>query len=129
MSLLLIVLLLDESHLELISELIEDVLKEFNLNDEDWRKLGRELGVYIKGQKYSYPDNSSILKKCLREWLSSGRSRGSVATSSFFWFGSAGLSPTLDELAAALKRIGYSEAGEYIIKTCKLIIMFNDQCY
>ena len=114
MSLLLIVLLLDENHLELV----EDVLKETNFNDKDWEQLGHELRVYAIGQEYGYPGN---LKECLRRWLSPG-------TSSFFWR-FRNVPPTLDGLAAALKSIGYSEAGEYIIKTCKLIIMFNDQCY
>ena len=109
MSLLLIVLLLDGSHLGLV----EDVLKEINFNDKDWERLGRELGVQIELKVYSYSENSSILKECLRGWLSR------------IWRHS----PTLYELADALKGIGYSEAAEYIIKTCKLIIMFNDQCY
>ena len=114
MSLLLIVLLLDISHLELV----EDVLKETNFNDEDWRQLGRELGVYMK---YGYPEN---LKDCLREWLNSG---GTFSSGSYMRI--CNMPPTLDDLAAALKSIGYKEAGEYIIKTCKLVIMFNDQCY
>ena len=114
MSLLLIVLLLDGSHLELV----EDVLKETNFNDKDWYKLGRELGVYTRGLDYGYPGN---LKEFLREWLSPGTS------SSFLRIYDG--SPTLYDLATALDSIGYSEAGEYIIKTCKLIIMFNDQCY
>ena len=114
MSLLLIVLLLDESHLELV----EDVLKETNFNIEDWPTLGRGLGVYIRGQEYGYPGS---LKECLRKWLSPGTS------SSFLWLRSG--PPTLYELAAVLVSIGYIKAGEYIIKTCKLIIMFNDQCY
>ena len=115
MSLLLIVLLLDESHLELV----EDVLKETNFNIEDWEQLGRGLNrVYTRGQEYVYPGS---LKECLRKWLSPGTS------SSFLWIHDP--SSTLDDLAAALKRIGYRRAGEYIIKTCKLIIMFNDQCY
>ena len=104
MSLLLIVLLLDESHLELV----EDVLKEINFNDEDCYKLGQVLRVHTKQQ------DDNMLKECLRKWLR-------------FWIYAG--PPTLDDLADALKRIGYSEAGEYIIKTCKLIIMFNDQCY
>ena len=120
MSLLLIVLLLDESHLELV----EDILKDINFNNEDWKQLGRELGVYTTGQSYSYPDNSSILKECLRGWLTS-----SGATGYFLRIRPDGLFPTLYDLADALKSIGYNEAGEYIIKTCKLIIMFNDQCY
>ena len=107
-------MLLDESHLELV----EDVLKETNFNYEDWKKLGHELEVYAIGQEYSYPGN---LKKCLRQWLSPG-------TSSFF-LRFRNVPPTLYDLATALKRIGYREAGKYIIKTCKLIIMFNDQCY
>ena len=109
MSLLLIVFLLDESHLELI----EDVLKETNFNDEDWEQLGRGLGVYFWNIN---PENSLDLKECLRRWLS-------AVTILRIW------PSTLDDLADALKRIGYIEAAEYIIKTCKLIIMFNDQCY
>ena len=108
MSLLLIVLLLDKSHLELV----EDVLKETNFNDEDWFELGRELGVYFVKQKNLYPaEDSLMLKDCLRRWLSANY-----------------CNPILNDLAVALVRIGY-EAGEYIIKACKLIIMFNDQCY
>ena len=116
-------MLLDESHLELV----EDVLKEINFNDEDWRldwrQLGRELGVHVQSLKYSYSENSLILKECLREWLS-------PSTSSHYWqrILDDEPGPSLYDLAAALKSIGYSEAGEYIIKTCKLI-MFNDQCY
>ena len=113
MSLLLIVLLLDESHLELV----EDVLKEINFNNEDWKQLGRELGVYLRNIN---PENSLNLKECLREWLSSGAGR--------YRFQIRPL-PTLGGLAGALDRIGYRRAGEYIIETCKLIIMFNDQCY
>ena len=108
MSLLLIVFLLDGSDLELV----EDVLKEIKFNDKDWKQLGRKLGVLFVQQKNS--KDSSNLKECLRRWLSA------------FWHDDR---PTLYELADALKRIGYSEAAEYIIKTCKLIIMFNDQCY
>ena len=76
MSLLLIVLLLDESHLELV----EDVLKETNFNNEDWEQLGQELGVYVEWLEYSNSnkENSLNLKGCLREWLSPG-------TSSFFF--------------------------------------------
>ena len=111
MSLLLIVLLLDESHLELV----EDVLKEINFNNEDCYKLGRVLRVHAKQQ------DENMLKECLRKWLRSG------ATSNRFWIYAG--PPTLDDLADALKRIGYKEAGEYISKTCKLIIMFNDQHY
>ena len=108
-------MLLDESHLELV----EDVLKEANFNNEDWEQLGRGLnGVYIRGQEYVYPGS---LKEYLRKWLSPGTS------SSFVWLRSG--PPTLYELAAVLVSIGYIKAGEYIIKTCKLIIMFNDQCY
>ena len=118
MRLLLIVLLLDESHLELV----EDVLKETNFNNKDWEQLGRELGVYDELLKYSYSENSLKLKSCLREWFSPG-------TSSYFRWAQRNDPPTLYDLAAALVSIGYSEAGEYIIKTCKLIIMFNDQCY
>ena len=110
MSLLLIVLLLDKSHLELV----EDVLKEINFNDADWKQLGQKLGVHDERLDYIYSKDSSNLKKCLRTWLSAIRHDDP---------------PTLDGLAIALKSIGYIEAGEYIIKTCKLIIMFNDQCY
>ena len=91
-------MLLDESHLELV----EDVLKEINFNNKDWDKLGRELGVLFVQEKNS--KDSSNLKECLRRWLSA------------FWHDDR---PTLYDLAAALKSIGY-EAGEYIIKTCKL---------
>ena len=113
MSILLIVLLLDESHLELV----ENVLKEINFNNEDWDKLGQKLGVYVRSLKYSNSEYSLKLKECLREWLITNyRLRIRPL-------------PTLYDLAAALDSIGYSEAGEYIIKTCKLIIMFNDQCY
>ena len=114
MSLLLIVLLLDESHLELV----EDILKETNFNNEDWKQLERELGVYLWNINL---ENSLNLKECLREWL-----RGPGTSRYRFQIRPP---PTLDGLADALKSIGYSEAGEYIIKTCKLIIMFNDQCY
>ena len=113
MSLLLIVLLLDLSNLELV----EDVLKEINFNNKDWNKLGQELGVYLRNIN---PENSLNLKEYLREWLSSGAGRYRFQTRSL---------PTLGSLAAALDRIGYREAAEYIIETCKLIIMFNDQCY
>ena len=115
MSLLLIVLLLDESHLELV----ENILKEINFNNEDWYKLGKQLRVHDKGQEYIYPGN---LRECLREWLRSGTTSYNLRIECYGH-------PTLYGLADALKRIGYSEAGEYIIKTCKLIIMFNDQCY
>ena len=118
MSLLLIVLLLDESHLELV----EDVLKETNFNDGHWNKLGRLLGVNVELLKYIYPENSLKLKECLRKWLTSA---GTTTYHSRIHVGP----PTLNGLADALDRIGYREAGEYIIKTCKLIIMFNDQCY
>ena len=113
--------MLDKSHLGLV----EDVLKETNFNNKDWRPLGRGLGVYTTGQSYSYSDNSSILKECLRVWLTNS----GATTSSFFRIGPDRLSPTFYGLAAALDGIGYSEAGSYIIRTCKLIIMFNDQCY
>ena len=105
-------MLLDESHLELV----EDVLKEINFNNEDWKRLGRELRLYYWSGK---PLN---LKECLREWLSPD-------TSSSFLPVHRDDPPTLYKLANALKRIGYIKAGKYIIKTCKLIIMFNDQCY
>ena len=120
MSLLLIVMLLDESHLELV----EDVLKETNFNNKDWKQLGRELRVYVESLKYSYSENSLKLKECLREWLIPD-------TSSYYWQirNDDDPLPTLYGLADALDSIGYREAGEYIIKTCKLIIMFNDQCY
>ena len=98
-------MLLDKSHLELV----EDILKETNFNNKDWEQLGRELRVYY------WSGNSLNLKECLRKWLSRNSFYDDL--------------PTLYDLAAALKRIGYSEAGEYIIQTCKLIIMFNDQCY
>ena len=107
--------MLDESHLELL----EDVLKEINFNNKDWPILGRGLGVHVEQQEYSYIENFLILKECLRKWLSSGAARYRSQIRSL---------PTLDGLADALKSIGYREAGEYIIKTCKLIIMFNDQC-
>ena len=116
MSLLLIVLLLDESHLGLV----EDVLKEINFNNEDWKQLGRQLRVRhdkLRLLGRLYPKISLNLKECLRKWLSGDSLYDN-------------LPPTLYELAAALKSIGYSEADEYIIKTySRLIIMFNDQCY
>ena len=118
MSLLLIVILLDESHLELV----EDILKETNFNNENWEQLKLQLRVHVWSLEYSYSENSLKLKECLREWLSPG------TISSFLWIPDDDPS-TLYGLADALKSIGYSEAGEYIIKTCKLIIMFNDQCY
>ena len=113
MSLLLIALLLDKSHLELV----EDVLKETNFNNEDWKELGQELRVYTRRQEYTYSGN---LKECLRKWLNTDVANYRLQILPL---------PTLYELADALNSIGYSEAGEYIIKTCKLIIMFNDQCY
>ena len=118
MSLLLIVLLLDESHLELV----EDVLKEINFNDEAWNRLGRLLGVDVDLLRHIYSGSSLKLKECLRKWLNS-------AGTTTYHLRLHGGPPTLYELADALDSIGYSEAGEYIIKTCKLIIMFNDQCY
>ena len=122
MSFLLIVLLLNKSHLGLV----EDILKETNFNIEDWPILGRGLGVhYVQSlKKYSYSENSLMLKECLRKWLSPG-------TTSYYWRirDDDDPPPTLFILAAALDSIGYREAGEYISKTCKLIIMFNDQCY
>ena len=88
----------------------------------DWEQLGRGLGVYVESlYSNSNKENSLNLKECLSEWLGPG-------TSSFF-FGTRNDPPTLYGLAAALDSIGYSEAGEYIIKTGELIIMFNDQCY
>ena len=103
-------------------ELVENVLKENSFNNEDWERLGEKLGIHYIGQEYIDLDNSSMLKECLIGWLTS-----SGATGYFLWFRVG--PPTLYDLADALKSIGYSEAGEYIIKTCKLIIMFNDQCY
>ena len=120
MSLLLIVLLLDISHLELV----EDVLRATNFNDKDWRKLRRQLGVHVESQKYGSSGNSLKLKECLRKWLTP-----ITATTTTTRTRRSYHLQTLDSLAAALKSIGYIEAGEYIIKTCKLIIMFNDQCY
>ena len=117
MSLLLIVLLLDESHLDLV----EDILKEANFYVKDWKQLGQELGVHDERLEFIYPEDSLNLKSCLRKWLTS-----SHTTNYFLRFQPP---PTLYDLADALKRIGYYEAGGYIIKTCKLIIMFNDQCY
>ena len=115
MSLLLIVLLLDESHLELV----EDVLKETNFNNKDWKQLKRALGVHDERLERIYPEDSLHLKECLRKWLRTGGASFHLR-----------IRPsTLYDLAVALVSIGYSEAGEYIIKTCKLIIMFNDQCY
>ena len=119
MSLLLIVLLLDERHLELV----EDVLKEINFNDKDWQQLGEELRVYVESLKYGNKENSLNLKECLREWLNPGISSYRLQAQR------RDDPPTLYKLAAALYSIGYREAGEYISKTCKLIIMFNDQCY
>ena len=117
MSLLLIVLLLDESHLELVG----DILKETNFNNKDWRPLGQALGVrFTSGQEHVYPGK---LKECLRLWLTSS------STASYRLQAQRDDPPTLYGLADALKRIGYIRAGKYIIKTCKLIIMFNDQCY
>ena len=110
--------MLDESHLGLV----EDVLKEANFNDKDWKQLGHGLGLYVWLLKYGNKENSLNLKECLREWLSSGVGRYRLQAQHDD-------PPTLYDLADALKSIGYSEAGEYIIKTCKLIIMFNDQCY
>ena len=114
MSLLLIVLLLDLSHLELV----EDVLKETNFNNKDWEQLGRELGVHVESLKFIYSENSLKLKGCLREWLRPG-------TSSYYWRipDDDDPSPTLFGLADALDGIGYSKAAEYIIITCKLIII------
>ena len=113
-------MLLEESHLELV----EDVLKETNFNFDDWQwpKLGEKLGLHHDELlERIYPENSSNLKECLRKWLRSPDAAGYPLLFRPL--------PTLDGLAAALDSIGYSEAAEYIIKTCKLIIMFNDQCY
>ena len=119
MSLLLIVLLLDESHLELV----EDVLKETNFNDKDWEELGQALGVHCaSGQEHIYRGK---LKECLRLWLTSS----DTTTCSYRLQFQCYDSPTLGDLAAALDSIGYSKAAEYITKTCKLIIIINDQCY
>ena len=93
MSLLLIVLLLDGSHLELV----EDVLKEANFNDEDCFKLGRELGVYLRNIN---SENSLNLKECLRLWLSPG-----TITTYHLWV-QYDDPPTLFGLADALKSIG-----------------------
>ena len=114
MSLLLIVLLLDGSHLELV----EDVLKEINFNNKDCYKLRKELRVHVEQQ------GENMLKQCLRKWLRSG----ATSYSWRFWNDDDD-PPTLYGLATALKSIGYRGASEYIIKTCRLIIMFNDQCY
>ena len=106
--------MLDESHLELV----EDVLKETNFHDVDWEELGRGLGVHVESLKYIYSENSLKLKGCLREWLSPG-------TSSYYWRiqDDDDPPPTLFGLADALDGIGYSEAAECIIITCKLIII------
>ena len=106
-------MLLDESYLELV----EDVLKETNFNNEDWEQLGRGLGVHVESLMYIYSENSLKLKECLREWLSPGTSR-------YYWrIQHDDDPPTLFGLADALDGIGYSEAAEYIIITCKLIII------
>ena len=107
-------MLLDESHLELL----EDILKEANFNKKDCFGLGLELRIY-GDLEFISPRDILNLKECLRLWLSPD-------TTSYFL---QSRPSTLYDLAAALYRIGYYEAGEYIIKTCKLIIMFNDQCY
>ena len=114
MSLLLIVLLLDERHLELV----EGILKETNFNDKDWEQLGRELGVHVESLKFIYSENFLTFKECLREWLNPG-------TSSYYWRipDDDDPPPTLFGLADALDGIGYSEAAEYIIITSKLIII------
>lgn len=44
-------MLLDESHLQLVV----DVLKEANFNDEDCYWLGQELGVYDERVGHIYP--------------------------------------------------------------------------
>ena len=108
--------MLDIIHLELV----EYVLKGTNFNNKDWYKLGRGLGVHHdKRLEYIFPlvENSLNLKECLTRWLSSG-------TASYRMWIHNDLT-TLDDLAAALDSIGYGEAGEYITKTCKLIIMFR----
>ena len=113
--------MLDKSHLELV----EDVLKETTFDLMDWYELGRKLmkasgpyGAeridYIK-RASSYGNNSLKLKECLKSWLSPD------ITGSFFLIYDEP-HPTLDELADALRSIGYNEAAEYISKTCKLII-------
>ena len=109
--------MLDKSHLELI----EDVLKETTFNLMDWYELGRKLMKGPYGQRIdyikrasSYGNNSLKLKECLKSWLSPD-------TSSLLLIFD-GAQPTLDELADALRSIGYNEAAEYISKTCKLII-------
>ena len=117
-----IVLLLDESHLELV----EDVLTKTNFNNKDWEQLGQELGVHDNDElKRIYPDDSSNLKNCLRRWLSPG----TTTTIYRLRILDDKPLPTLYDLAVAIDSIGYGEAADYIIKTCKLIIMFNDQCY
>ena len=121
MSFLLLVFLLDESHLELI----EDILKKANFNNKDWDRLGRELGVNVELLKYIYSGNSLKLKECLRKWLTTA----DAATTRSYHLQIHDPPPTLDGLADVLDRISYNKAAEYIIKTCKLIIMFNDQCY
>ena len=111
--------MLDKSHLELV----EDVLKETTFNLTDWYELGRELmkGPYGERIDYikrasGYGNNSLKLKECLKSWLSP-----EITASSFLLIYDEP-HPTLDELADALRRIGYNEAAEYISKTCKLII-------
>ena len=108
--------MLDISHLELV----KGVLKETNFSNKDWYKLGRGLGVHHDKQLlYISPlaENPSNLKECLTRWLSSGTASYRMRIHND--------PSTLDDLAAALKSIGYSEAGKYITKTCKLIIMFR----
>ena len=114
--------MLDESHLELV----EDVLKKANFNNKDWDRLGRELGVNVELLKYIYSENSLKLKECLRKWLTSSTT---AATTRSYHMRIHDGPPTLHELADVLDSIGYNKAAEYIIKTCKLVIMFNDQCY
>ena len=107
--------MLEESHLELL----EDVLKEANFNNDHWAKLGGGLGLRNDELlERIYPENSLNLKECMRKWLSPG-------TTSYLLLPFQRDSPTLDGLADALKSIGYSEAAECIIKTCKLVIMIS----
>ena len=113
-------MLLDESHLQLVV----DVLKEANFNDEDCYWLGQELGVYDERVGHIYPGNFLDLKECLRKWLQPG------TTSNRLRIQHDGPLHTLYDLAAALKSIGKRGAADYIIRTCKLVtIMYKDQYY